>query len=349
MGIYIGDTPILSSSGGKSPYEVAKENGYTGTEAEFNAALVEIDEEVTPASIGAYTQEEVDNMLQEKQNVIDGLEKQLASRPNPNLLDNWYFGNPVNQRGLASGQLWGESSYGLDRWYTLYNNAVYWDSNGYVCFPGNVMNCIIEQKTEQNLIGKTVTISALTDDNRLFSVTGVVPFSAYDGAFQIAFVEETNSFRYWWLGTADIHVTAVGAELGTEQTLAHQDADGNWVLNEIPDYGEQLAKCQRYYRVFKSSHPFSTFGGGLVSAVHAVEVTIIFPVPMRVAPAFTALGGFTSNSDSFSGVTEVVQLYSSQTGSTLRVAVSGDFVVGNYATLQGDGDNNSTLIFDADL
>ena len=44
MGIYIGDTPILSSGGGKSPYEVAKENGYTGTEAEFNAALVEIDD-----------------------------------------------------------------------------------------------------------------------------------------------------------------------------------------------------------------------------------------------------------------------------------------------------------------
>jgi hypothetical protein len=40
----------------------------------------------------------------------------------------------------------------------------------------------------------------------------------------------------------------LGAKLerGTQQTLARQDASGNWVLNEIPDYGEELRKCQRY-------------------------------------------------------------------------------------------------------
>lgn len=40
-----------------------------------------------------------------------------------------------------------------------------------------------------------------------------------------------------------IKIIAAKLELGTQQTLAHQDANGNWVLNEIPDYNEQLLRC----------------------------------------------------------------------------------------------------------
>ena len=46
---------------------------------------------------------------------------------------------------------------------------------------------------------------------------------------------------------------AIKLELGSQQTLAHQDADGNWVLNEIPGYGEQLARCQRYFQLYSSA------------------------------------------------------------------------------------------------
>lgn len=47
-----------------------------------------------------------------------------------------------------------------------------------------------------------------------------------------------------------VTVKAVKLELGTKQTLAHEDANGNWVLNEIPNYTEEFIKCQRYFRVF---------------------------------------------------------------------------------------------------
>ena len=40
-------------------------------------------------------------------------------------------------------------------------------------------------------------------------------------------------------------------ELGHRQTLAHKE-NNVWVLNEIPDYATELAKCQRYLRVFES-------------------------------------------------------------------------------------------------
>lgn len=44
--------------------------------------------------------------------------------------------------------------------------------------------------------------------------------------------------------TENIIVMAVKLELGSIQTLAHQDADGNWILNDPPpDKGMELLKC----------------------------------------------------------------------------------------------------------
>ena len=41
----------------------------------------------------------------------------------------------------------------------------------------------------------------------------------------------------------DADIYAIKLERGGVQTLAHQDSSGNWVLNEVPDYGEELLKC----------------------------------------------------------------------------------------------------------
>lgn len=50
----------------------------------------------------------------------------------------------------------------------------------------------------------------------------------------------------------DIH--AAKLELGSTQTLAHQDENGNWVLNDPPpNKALELAKCQRYYQLFSSA------------------------------------------------------------------------------------------------
>ena len=56
--------------------------------------------------------------------------------------------------------------------------------------------------------------------------------------------------RIQLMGVASIDVVAAKLELGSQQTLAHQGENGNWVLNEIPDYGEQLRRCQYYSRFF---------------------------------------------------------------------------------------------------
>ena len=52
---------------------------------------------------------------------------------------------------------------------------------------------------------------------------------------------------------AAVTIAAVKLERGNSQTLAHQDAQGNWVINDIPDKAQELWKCQRYYQLFSSA------------------------------------------------------------------------------------------------
>ena len=84
MGIYQGSKLMSGGGGGPSPYEIAKQNGYTGTESEFNQLLAALDQNATeqdlnnkadlvdgkvPAeqlpeiSADAYTKEEVTTIL----------------------------------------------------------------------------------------------------------------------------------------------------------------------------------------------------------------------------------------------------------------------------------------------
>lgn len=58
---------------------------------------------------------------------------------------------------------------------------------------------------------------------------------------------------------ASITVKAVKLEIGDTQTLAHQE-DGEWVLNEIPNYAEELLKCQRYLQAFSAQALRPTYG-----------------------------------------------------------------------------------------
>ena len=77
-----------------------------------------------------------------------------------------------------------------------------------------------------------------------------------------------------------VKIKAAKLEYGDRQTLAHQDADGNWVLNEIPDYGEQLARCQRYYLSNKQRNAY-----GKSASATTAYVDIPTPVTMRALPA----------------------------------------------------------------
>ena len=47
MGIYQGSKLMSGGGGGPSPYEIAKQNGYTGTEQAFNQLLAALEQNAT--------------------------------------------------------------------------------------------------------------------------------------------------------------------------------------------------------------------------------------------------------------------------------------------------------------
>lgn len=213
---------------------------------------------------------------------------------NRNLLDNWYFGNPANQRDV-SGTI-SSAGYFLDRWKLVSGSVT-------ISADGITLNGTMQQVLETAPVG-TVTVSALTQAG----VGEVVP--TYDSASKTVTV------------TADgKKLVAVKLEMGPQQTLAHQE-DGVWVLNEIPDYGEELTKCMRYLQVLAA--PYDTSGNGVAIgyANNTVDLWVPIPlaVPMRISPTPTiptggaALLKVGKTSGSPKDVTRVTGGWAMQTG-----------------------------------
>lgn len=234
---------------------------------------------------------QVDQLDHTAQQIDDGLNI-ARGVSNPNLLDNWYFGNPVNQRGQVT---YGHTPvYSIDRW-SINNDYAFVDiNNGHITIRGNDINGYggIIQKLEDSvktaLLGKTVTLSVLMKPYTALELAGKEVCEGADSAFGLYSFTFTGTTNNYVIINAKIPVTpgepiadiiAVKLELGSQQTLAHQDADGNWVLNEIPDYGEQLAKCQRYYLSNKQRNAY----GKSVSA-NTAYTDIPTPVTMRALP-----------------------------------------------------------------
>nr|DAZ83093.1 MAG TPA: hypothetical protein [Caudoviricetes sp.] len=182
---------------------------------------------------------------------------------NPNLLDNGFFGNPVNQRGKTE---YTGIGYTIDRWRS-WTDVFTFD----VADKGIKISETIYQYSEstfyRDLWGKHITISILFADGTLFSQSFVLNrnewFTLNVNSHGISSVSlginntdftnlNNNFFRIIASvpGTLSDTILAAKLELGDTQTLAHKE-NGVWILNEIPDFGEQLRRCQRYARAYK--------------------------------------------------------------------------------------------------
>ena len=290
---------------GKSAYETASASGYVGSEAQFGRDLADVQNAVkynapqtltdaqkaqARANIGApapYT--EGDGIA------ISGSVIAAKVQPcNRNLLINWYFGNPVNQRDV--GGTISSAGYFLDRWKLVSGSVT-------IGTDGITLNGTMQQVLETAPPG-TVTASALTPAG----VGEVVP--TYDSANKTVTVTAAGK-----------KLVAVKLELGTEQTLAHQE-NGVWVLNEIPDYGEELTKCMRYLQII--STPYDTSGNGVAIgyANNTADLWVPIPlaVPMRISPTPTIPTGGVSlfkvgkTSNALKDVTKVIGGWAMQSG-----------------------------------
>lgn len=215
---------------------------------------------------------------------------------NPNLLDNWYLGKPVNQRGQTGYT--GAYVYTIDRWVTQ-NTVTVVDSGIAVKRTGSAHAELFLQPLDDALVkaiaGKTVTYSALTT-NGMFSKTYLCNSDASvvwdtDDAVQgdlsmdiYGNASGLKCLRFYSavIGT-EATIIAVKLELGPQQTLAHQE-NGEWVLNEIPKFGAQLAECQRYYRpLFTPNKDYAVMA--TATAEGTLHVDYALNPPMRTTPA----------------------------------------------------------------
>ena len=106
------------------------------------------------------------------------------------------------------------------------------------------------QKIEAGKIndGDAISLSMLKADGTFYTNKGkatgngsIAQINYGEGAAYYNFTSSWIVVSVFANKTADIK--AVKIELGDKQTLAHQDANGKWVLNEIPDKGMELLKC----------------------------------------------------------------------------------------------------------
>lgn len=285
----------------------------------------------------------------------------------PNLLDNGYFGNPVDQRGgyvavpgaeyrtNPSGE---EAAAGIisgyvpatkfnDGWYNIVIGGVtYWVASagivrgytgaGYtidrwklVTGAASVVesglylnNAFLDQYFEDpfvnSLVGETVTISALSDRGLTSATAVVTPKSTTEvdivvagfsgGHFSLKWTNTGVLTARFYASPDGITIIAAKLELGTQQTLAHQDENGVWVLNEIPEKNRTLADCQNYLI------PFGAWRRIRASAIDANSIHFDVPISgqMRSKPTFV---------DKSSGGVAVVNFSNNQTDTTFTIIV----------------------------
>ena len=204
-------------------------------------------------SVKVDTQELGETLQKQARNNIGAVGKE--ENCNPNLLDNWYFLNPINQQGVTS---W-TSGYGIDRW-KIHDGAgmiSIADDGVTITRTGDFGTFTQFFKDFSLFLNKTITISALHPDGALTTGTITTDPAHLDTVFcnsqsgngYFNFYSDGTTFaalRVFVNGDTPIKIKAIKLELGDTQTLAHQDSNGNWVLNEIPKYEEELLKCRQY-------------------------------------------------------------------------------------------------------
>lgn len=289
---------------GKSAYTAAHEGGYTGSEAQFNKDLADVQNAVkfsAPQSLTPAQQAQARDNINapapykagDNISITGSIITTKAFPCNPKLTDNWYFGNPVNQRGQTS---YTQLGYTFDRWmmeghpFYVDKSANYGGSLHLVMgsepqtFMQKIETVPQQQMTASILLGGAsaggyLLVQSWPDavDSHTVPIqsemTTITFTPTQSGMYRIAIFNGDK--------TPNIFVRAVGLEPGSQQTVAHKEY-GEWVLNEIPKFGDQLAECQRYF-VRKNL----IYAAGYIPFADTAFVGFALPVPLRTTPVLT--------------------------------------------------------------
>ena len=210
---------------------------------------------------------------------------------NPNLLDNWYFGRPVNQRGQTE---YTTTEHTVDRWKLDVGGAVTLE-DGCICLKKSGTYWGEYFADFDQFIGMTLTGSVLLSDGTLRtgsfvyngSVNQAQTFFSSELSFYIQKLSDSQTQCEINSRVDNVKIKAIKLELGDTQTLAHKENE-KWVLNEIPDFGEQLARCQRYCVDVTPSLTFNSMYGGTLFST-GCDFLVPIPVTLRESGSVPAV------------------------------------------------------------
>ena len=280
---------------------------------------------------------------------------------NPNLLDNWYFGNPVNQRGQTN---YTQLGYTFDRWM-MDGHSFYVDKSANY---GGSLHLVMGSEPQtfmqkiETMPQQQMTASVLLGGASAggYLIVQSWPDAVDSHTVPIQSEMTTITFTPTQLGmyrfaifngdkTPDIFVRAVGLEPGSQQTVAHKEY-GEWVLNEIPKFGDQLAECQRYLFAARALDGFACIGSGYISA-DGTEAIIVVPTPvsLRTYPVCTVNGTLRVDTSYGETVTvNSVSVFNAGNGSVcIHGAITGSATPKAPCYMLVDGSSN--LLLSADL
>lgn len=166
------------------------------------------------------------------------------------------------------------------------------DGGGICCESGSRCQILYKDENAATYAGKTMTLSCLSSKG-LQTDTKIMPtnlsaetnlFGLFEHYLTWIYPEETK-YRY-------------KLELGSVQTLAHKDENGNWILNDPPPNKVlELAKCQRYFERLYLPRGFILFNNKTNSLV-----ANLFYTPKRTTPTITAQSMYVVRASDNTGV-----------------------------------------------
>lgn len=210
--------------------------------------------------------------------VTDALSN-LGAASNPNQLDNWYFTDPINQRGATS---YTTTGFTIDRWkLESPSTGIELDANltlndGYITIAAGTTQTYFKQRLEKFDYTKTYTLSVMLGDGTISYTTGTnsVTLALSDGV-SLSTTHYTPNFSVQLSikANASIDIKAIKLEYGFVSTLAN---------DEPPKKTEQLLECQRYYIRYATT----SSGQWRMGCSHGsgMYVPLTLPVPMRIHP-----------------------------------------------------------------
>lgn len=184
----------------------------------------------------------------------------LQRRGNPNLLLNWHFANPINQRGKTSYTAQGPN---IDAWANDNSHTIITVGNDYLTLESNsasyagilLQRCPVSSAV---LVGAAMTFSAVYRGRLRFnaSIGSTIRSSYYESEdWDVASWTMTMpsaagaDYLEFWInidGGAEVNhadIMAVKAEFGTMQTLARIES-GSVIINDPISCDTELVKCR---------------------------------------------------------------------------------------------------------